>query len=157
METKLTIEQQQDLNELYQLVDTFEKEFNLTLFQIAFLKDVYFYTQIKGEFRYYKKFFEEKYKEVITPKQMEKEINQLVGSFINKEIKKTIVNGKYSTIVKFEIAIYYKTKKDVLEEVKSLNKFKEQLLLEENYERIIFIKTTWLDHMECFIKKFNLA
>jgi hypothetical protein len=48
----MTQEQQSRINAFSKFADTLEEDFNLTLFQIAYLKEIFFFNEIKGEFFY---------------------------------------------------------------------------------------------------------
>lgn len=83
-------------------VDELEDVCGLTLFQIAFIKDVKYFNDIQGSFKFFKSYYVNKYEEVITEKQMIIEIDELMFlGLVRKDSKKTIYNGKFVTTITF--------------------------------------------------------
>ena len=79
-------------------VDNLDEQ--ITLFQIAFLKEVYYHSTINGEFRFIKSFFCEKYHEILDCEGIMIEINDLIErGYVIKKNKRTIYNAKFTTYV----------------------------------------------------------
>jgi hypothetical protein len=87
-------------------VDKLDDVCGLTLFQIAFIKEVKYFNEIQGSFKFIKTHYVKKYEEVITEKQMQIDIDELLTlGLVRKDIKKTIYNGKFSTIITFTTSL----------------------------------------------------
>ena len=83
-------------------VDELEDVCGLTYFQIAFIKEVKYFNEIQGSFKFIKTHYVKKYEEVISEKQMMIEIDELIElTLIEKRLKKTIYNAKFVTTVTF--------------------------------------------------------
>lgn len=80
----------------------------LSLFQIAFLKDVSYINSRDGDFgyKYLRMYIADKYKAIDTPTNLHNEVEDLVSrNFINKELSRSIYNGKFITNVYFNLNI----------------------------------------------------
>lgn len=84
-------------------VDKLEEE-GLSLFQIAILKDVYYFTEKYGVYKYLKMYVANKYKAIDTPTNLHKEVEALIkDGYLTKTIKKTITDGRFSTIIYYKL------------------------------------------------------
>lgn len=103
----MTQEQQSRINAFGKFADTLEEDLKLTLFQIAFLKEIFFFNEMKGEFFYNKIHTANKYSEILTPEEIEGEILDLLSLGVIKEkTKKTIFNAKFITNKYFIINVF---------------------------------------------------
>jgi len=85
-------------------VDKLEEE-GLSLFQIAILKDVNWFTEKYGHYKYFKQYVAEKYKTIDTPTNLYKEIEALIkDGYLIKEVKRTIYDGKFITRIILKLA-----------------------------------------------------
>lgn len=93
----VTQEQKIEIDKFNVFIDIIEE---ITLFQKAFIKDVYYWDLKAGVYKYLEHFIEEKYSEILTLDEIRDEIQELITlGYIQKEVKRTIYNGKYSSYI----------------------------------------------------------
>lgn len=81
---------------------------DITLFQKDFIKYIYFITVVIGKYKHNADAINTKYEAILTKKEISEEIDLLIaGGYISKTLKKTIVNGRYSTIVYLELTFNF--------------------------------------------------
>ncbi len=98
---------------LIKMYDKLDNYPNLNLFQKAFVKEIYYWTNKTGKFDFIKSHYIKKYSEVISEADMLIDIYDLEKyEYIIKNIKKTIHNGKYISLISYQI------NKDFLEYLK---------------------------------------
>jgi len=86
-----------ELKIIYEKMDNLEPL--LSLFQIAFIKDVYYFQTYNGEYKYNENYVIDKYKNIGTKEELLLEINNLLdNSILDCRIKRTIYNGNFITI-----------------------------------------------------------
>ena len=96
----------EQMYEAYDQLDRLEYTDNLTLFQIALLKEIKYFQETYGNFKFLKQHYITKYGEILSEKEILSEIDELIDKgFLVKELKKTIFNAKYSTQIILIITI----------------------------------------------------
>jgi hypothetical protein len=85
-------------------IDYWLKEKQFTPFQADLLNSIYYFETNKGEYRYYKTSLENKFKDFLRPKDITKDINDLIQrELIIKESKKILYNGRFCTVTTFTL------------------------------------------------------
>jgi hypothetical protein len=73
-------------------------DLDLTLFQKAFLKDINYFNDTKGQYKFIQKYVVDKYNRILNEDELVDEVNYLINAeYIDVRVKKSIYNGKYVT------------------------------------------------------------
>lgn len=100
MKRELTEIEKYRLNQFEESIDLLNED--ISLLKKALLKDIFYFTEIYGKYKYMASFVEDKYKEILSPKDIKSQIDNLSEqNFIYRNINKSIYNGKYITIITF--------------------------------------------------------